>query len=46
MDYITKFTDFIFTIVQYIQDLVAYIRARNDGKENVEQPTFVLPSFE
>ena len=45
MDYITKFTEFIFTIVEYIQALVAYIRAKNDGNQNAQPPEFVLPSF-
>lgn len=37
------FIDFIMGIIQYITDLVAYFRAQNDGKEDVELPE--LPFF-
>lgn len=34
------FVEFILNIINYIRDLVAYFRAKNDGKEDVEMPTF------
>lgn len=39
----TNFIGFIKGIINYITELVAYFRAKNDGKEDVEMPTF--PSF-
>lgn len=43
MDFLTNFVNWIKAIVQYIQDLVAYFRAKNDGDEDATAPTF--PSF-
>lgn len=40
MEFFAKFTDFIFAIVGYIQALVKYIRARNDGDNNAQAPEF------
>ena len=43
MDYLTKFVNIIMAFIKYVQDLVAYIRAKNDGNENAQQPEF--PTF-
>ena len=40
MEFFSKFTDFIFAIVNYIQSLVKYIRAKNDGDNNAVAPEF------
>ena len=37
------FVNFIMGIIRYIQDLVAYYRAKNDGKEDAVMPEF--PKF-
>ena len=37
------FVSFITSIVKYITDLVAYFRAKNDGKEDAVMPAF--PTF-
>ena len=37
-----SFISFIMSIIRYITDLVAYFRARNDGDENAEQPSFPI----
>lgn len=34
-----KFVEFIMAMIKYIQDLVGYFRAKNDGKDS-EQPEF------
>ena len=34
------FIGFIMNIIKYITDLVAYFRAKNDGDENAQQPSF------
>ncbi len=38
-DFFGKFVAFIMAMVKYIQDLVGYFRAKNDGL-NPEQPEF------
>ena len=34
------FVNYITSIVKYITDLVAYFRAKNDGKEDAVMPEF------
>ncbi len=34
------FINFIMALVKYFQDLVAYFRAKNDGKEDAVMPEF------
>ena len=34
------FLGFIMDLIKYVQDLVAYYRARNDGKEDAVMPDF------
>jgi len=34
------FVGFIMNIIKYIQELVAYFRAKNDGKEDAQPPKF------
>lgn len=43
MDYINKFVNFIMAFIGYIQELIKYIRAKNDGNDNAEPPT--IPAF-
>lgn len=43
MEFLNKFVAFIMAFVGYIQELVTYIRAKNDGNETIEPPT--IPSF-
>lgn len=42
MEFLTGFVDFIMQLITFIKDIVAYYRAKNDGKE-AEMPEF--PSF-
>ena len=35
-----QFIGFIMSIIKYITDLVAYFRAKNDGKEDAQPPKF------
>ena len=42
MDFFNGFIGFIMGMIKYIQDLVAYFRAKNEGKD-VEMPE--LPSI-
>ena len=37
------FINFIMGLIKYFQDLVAYFRAKNDGKEDAVMPEF--PTF-
>ncbi len=36
------FVNFITSIVRYIQELVAYFRAKNDGNEDAVAPEFKI----
>ncbi len=45
MEYLTGFVKFIMAFIGYIQELVTYIRSKNDGNGNAEPPTFPSLDF-